>query len=156
MARRTFNECRLYNEDGSFSRWIPPAEVEQLKAEKKIESAYEMRGNTERFIGYQIIGKHAVEAGRQDQCSLTEHDAEANVGITRGEIGQGPIMSVVARSQERVAAWPYVGDTKAVRVGPRIPGKSDVQVQTQSGRNRRGSRPSSSVARDLQPVFVGD
>jgi hypothetical protein len=65
---------------------------------------------------YQI---HAIKltaflSGEFDPTAITSQETRANAG----EFGEEAMWAIAAR--DKIAAWPSVGDTKAVRVGIRI------------------------------------
>jgi hypothetical protein len=110
---------RLYGEDGSFEKRITASDAQAMLASGEAEEVYEDRCGKPHYIGIRKRGVHEQNPDKSP-TTLTMADMQANVGITDGEIGAPPRRGRVRAAVTKIGSWPYVGDTKAVRVGIRI------------------------------------
>jgi hypothetical protein len=71
--------------------------------------------------------------------SISHAEVEANVGLRgcRRRARRGYVGNFVDRSMSKIEIWPEVGDTRAIRVGPRSPAQPK---PPQSVRSRNASR----------------
>lgn len=121
-ARLAKPHTRLYDSQGNLVRWITAAEERHFVDEEHYEDHFEMRGKTPHKIGIRPRTRNSrIEGDPFDgsPTSLSEFDSWANVGITPGDPGFPANANAVHRAQAKVAAWPHVGDDKAIRVGVR-------------------------------------
>jgi hypothetical protein len=121
------NGVRLFDSDNRYQCHIAKSEAETMLAAGTHEVAYEHRCGDSNCAGCERM--HAIGIKKRSfhkssldtsDCSLSEFDMQALVGITPGERGAPPVYSLVAAAEDKVAAWPHVGDPKAVRVRPRF------------------------------------
>lgn len=112
MSRK--DTVRLFDVDGRYQCHISPSEAEEMFSRGEVEDCYEDRNGSPHYIGIKRRGFSKTNDG-PSPTSLTKTEMEANVGITPGE-GEAR-RGMVTAAQLKVRLWPYVGDTKAVRVG---------------------------------------
>ena len=75
-------------------------------------------------------------------CAISPSEIEAVVGIAKGEIGLPSRMRLVEAARDKLAAWPFIGDTRTPRVGLRAR-----QTKSASPHARDTPKPSSCGAR---------
>ncbi len=118
----------LHNVEGKLRRHIPPSEADGL-----IELGHAQwrcvrcarKTSRGRCIGggehQKVLQLKEPERMRRDSpATLTLDDVQAVVGITDGEYGAPANARRVQAARDKLTAWPFVGDTRAVRVGPRV------------------------------------
>jgi hypothetical protein len=90
--------------------------------------------------------------------TITGKESERNAEFDAGSRQNLPS---VVRAHFKIVFWPEVGDTFAVRVGPRVEKQRERRrnhgsLQAQSGYDGRSAQPSRALADHLQHVFAGD
>lgn len=117
----------LHNVEGKLRRHIPPSEADGLVELGHAEwrcLRCSRKTNRGRCIGgkeHQMVLqlKEPERLKRDSAATLTFADAQAVVGITKGEIGAPANTKRVQAARDKFVAWPFVGDNRAVRVGVR-------------------------------------
>ncbi len=115
MARHAYR-ARVYSVNGERLRSIPRREAEEM-----VDSGQAIRLSRLKAPELVIQLRHARNE-RSDPATITLAEVEANAGV-RGPRQRNrdkvKIGNFVDKAMTKIEAWPYVGDTKAVRVGPR-------------------------------------
>ena len=117
----------LHNFEGKLRRYIPTSEADALVKAGDAEwrclhcarRSHRGRcvGRKEHEMALQLRGPERSKS--DSRATLTFRDSQANVGITKGKYGARPNAKRVQAARNKVAAWPFIGDTRAVRVWAR-------------------------------------
>ena len=115
---RHANRAVLRDVNRKFLTTIPVAEAEALidsGAAERISPRYERPLRIRLLLSITEPRLNSPTAGCPAPAAITASDMEANVGITRGEVGALANRGRIKAAQAKVAAWRSVGDDRAMR-----------------------------------------
>jgi len=127
MPVRTGKPVPLHNFEGKYRRNISRSEALDLFTRQKADWLCRKCGRTSdrgRCLGASdhqfVLGmKEPERRDGNSPCAISAREMDAVVGITPGDLGMPPNQRMVKEARDKLALWPFVGDTRAVRVGVR-------------------------------------
>jgi hypothetical protein len=141
LFRKSLSYCNGLEANGE-GDWLPGRQGIKLSA--PVDRREQSEKDDQNLKSYD--GKPTITGKESERNAMFERDSRQN-------------LPAVVRAHFKILFWPEVGDTLAVRVGPRVQQRErrkNGTLQAQSGYDGRSARPSRALADHLQPVFAGD
>ena len=120
MSRRRGSQVALYNFKKCFIKSIPQGEALRLiEGSDAVPMTASLSGEIPNWRDrndYRLTALRLIKPKACSRTALAEADALICAGVTEDHHSKGYVEYVTAK----VDVWPYIGDTKAPRVGSRV------------------------------------
>jgi hypothetical protein len=106
---------RLLSTNGEVIRHISHLEAQRLVNNEQAEAVTKGNWRNRRDVAWQAVQLVLPKDTHQSPCSISAAEMRVNAGAYSAHHSPAYVKSV----REKVKAWPFIGDTKAVAVRPR-------------------------------------